>query len=74
MAGNQTSSVTDDIPNSLGREILGGLFSSGATLLGEEEICARFGASRRAAREAVKILSAKGLPLTRPRRGSHPPR
>lgn len=60
----------DDIANSLGREILGGLFSPGATLLGEEEICARFGASRRAAREAVKILSAKGLLLTRPRRGS----
>jgi len=70
MAGDQTSSVTDEITDSLGREILGGLFPPGSTLLGEEEICARFGASRSAAREAVKILWAKGLLVTRPRRGS----
>ncbi|TIU27508.1 MAG: FadR family transcriptional regulator [Mesorhizobium sp.] len=70
LAGNQTSSVTDEITNILGSEILGGLFPPGATLLGEEEVCVRFGASRSAAREAVKILSAKGLLLTRPRRGS----
>jgi DNA-binding FadR family transcriptional regulator len=70
MDSNRNSSVTDDITNILGREILGGVFPPGATLLGEEEICARFSASRSAAREAVKILAAKGLLQTRPRRGS----
>ena len=70
MASHQNSTVTEDITNTLGCEILGGLFPPGATLLGEEEICARFGASRSAAREAVKILAAKGLLQTRPRRGS----
>jgi DNA-binding FadR family transcriptional regulator len=70
MAGHQNSTVTEEITNILGREILGGLFPPGATLLGEEEICARFGASRSAAREAAKILAAKGLLQTRPRRGS----
>ena len=70
MASHQHSTVTEEITNILGREILGGLFPPGATLLGEEEICARFGASRSAAREAAKILAAKGLLQTRPRRGS----
>jgi DNA-binding FadR family transcriptional regulator len=70
MAGHQNSTVTEEITNILGREIVAGLFPPGATLLGEEEICARFGASRSAAREAVKILAAKGLLQTRPRRGS----
>jgi DNA-binding FadR family transcriptional regulator len=70
MASHQNSTVTEEITNILGREILGGLFPPGATLLGEEEICARFGASRSAAREAAKILAAKGLLQTRPRRGS----
>ncbi|TIV26007.1 MAG: FadR family transcriptional regulator [Mesorhizobium sp.] len=70
MAGNQTASVTDEITNSLGREILRGLFPPGSTLIGEEEICARFGASRSAAREAVKILWAKGLLVTRPSRNN----
>jgi DNA-binding FadR family transcriptional regulator len=70
MASHKNSTVTEEITNILGREILGGLFPPGATLLGEEEICARFGASRSAAREAAKILAAKGLLQTRPRRGS----
>ncbi len=70
MASHQNSTVTEEITNALGREILSGLFPPGATLLGEEEICTRFGASRSAAREAAKILAAKGLLLTRPRRGS----
>ncbi|WP_181178658.1 hypothetical protein [Mesorhizobium sp. B4-1-3] len=33
---HQTSSVTDEITNGFGREILGGLFPPGATLLGED--------------------------------------
>jgi DNA-binding FadR family transcriptional regulator len=70
MVGQQSSTVTDEIANTLGREIVGGVFPPGATLLGEEEICGRFGASRSSAREAVKILGAKGLLQTRPRRGS----
>ena len=53
MASHQNSTVTEEITNILGREILGGFFPPCATLLGEEEICARFGASRSAAREAA---------------------
>jgi DNA-binding FadR family transcriptional regulator len=70
MAGYKASTVTDEIANVLGREIVGGLYSPGDTIPGEEEVCARFAASRSAAREAVKMLAAKGLVLTRPRRGS----
>jgi DNA-binding FadR family transcriptional regulator len=70
MESIRNSSVTDEITNILGREIVGGLLTPGATLLSEDEICSRFSASRSAAREAVKILAAKGLLQTRPRRGS----
>jgi DNA-binding FadR family transcriptional regulator len=65
-----SSSVTEEITNALGKDILGGRYPPGATVPGEEELCETFGAGRSAVREAVKILSAKGLVHTRPRRGT----
>ena len=70
MAGHDNPTLTDEIANILGREIVGGLYPPGGTIPGEEDVCVRFTASRSAAREAVKILAAKGLLQTRPRRGS----
>ena len=70
MAGHENPTLTDEIANILGREIVGGMYPPGGTIPGEEEVCVRFTASRSAAREAVKILAAKGLLQTRPRRGS----
>jgi DNA-binding FadR family transcriptional regulator len=67
---NFSSSVTDQITNALGRDIVGGVYRPGVTVPREEELCRRFEAGRSAVREAVKILSAKGLVHTRPRRGT----
>src|SRR5258708_36377722 len=60
----------EEIMNLVCWEYIGGRLPHGARFLGEEEIGGRLGASRSAAREAVKILAAKGLLQTRPRRGS----
>ena len=70
MTGHENSTVTGEIANVLGREVVGGTYPPGSSIPGEEDVCARFTASRSAAREAVKILAAKGLLQTRPRRGS----
>jgi DNA-binding FadR family transcriptional regulator len=70
MDRRETSTVTSEIADALGREIVGGAYRPGSAIPGEDEVCARFVAGRSAAREAVKILAAKGLLQTWPRRGS----
>jgi len=52
----------------LGRAIICGEFSDNG-LPTEAELCERFGVSRSAVREAVKMLSAKGLVTSKPRQG-----
>ncbi|MGN0920951.1 MAG: FadR/GntR family transcriptional regulator [Cellvibrio sp.] len=52
----------------LGRSIICGDFSNQG-LPTEAELCERFGVSRSAVREAVKMLSAKGLVTSKPRQG-----
>ncbi len=53
----------------LGREIVCGVYDKRASLPTEAELCGTFGVSRSAVREAVKMLSAKGLITSKPRQG-----
>jgi DNA-binding FadR family transcriptional regulator len=62
---NLTSSITQ----SLGRAIVTGQFND-ATFPYEADLCKQYGASRPVLREAVKMLTAKGLLTARPRQGT----
>jgi DNA-binding FadR family transcriptional regulator len=53
----------------LGAQILAGRHRPGETLPREGDLAADFGVSRTSLREAVKVLSAKGLLESRPRTG-----
>ncbi len=53
----------------LGRAIVCGVYPKDQSLPTEAELCEQFGVSRTAVREAVKMLSAKGLIASRPRQG-----
>lgn len=53
----------------LGRAIVCGEYDNSESLPTEAELCAKFGVSRSAVREAVKMLSAKGLISSRQRQG-----
>lgn len=63
-------SITFDVTNHLGREIISGTYGPGSVLPNEAEICATLSVGRSAVREAVKMLTAKGLVESRPRRGT----
>ena len=65
-----TSTITVDIANLLGRDIVSGRFAQGETLPNEAEFSSSFAVGRSAVREAVKMLAAKGLVQSRPRRGT----
>jgi DNA-binding FadR family transcriptional regulator len=54
----------------IGREIVSGRIEPGAILPNEVSLSASFGTGRSAVREAVKMLAAKGLVESRPRRGT----
>jgi DNA-binding FadR family transcriptional regulator len=62
--------ITSCIADVLGREIVAGIYAPGSAIPVEDDVCVRFSASRSAVREAIKILAAKGLLFTGPRRGS----
>ena len=53
----------------LGRQIVCGVYDKNESLPTEAELCEKFGVSRSAVREAVKMLSAKGLISSKPRQG-----
>ena len=59
------------VVSSLGSAIVRGEFAPGASLPPEHEIEASFGVSRSVVREAMKILTGKGLITVRPRLGTH---
>lgn len=63
------SRLHDSLVNVLGQRVLGGTYKPGDVLPREDELCAEFGVSRTALREAVKVLSAKGLIEARRRLG-----
>lgn len=58
------------VMNTLGRRIASGLYREGETLPVEQELAASLGVGRNALREAVKVLSGKGLISTAPRSGT----
>jgi DNA-binding FadR family transcriptional regulator len=62
--------LTYSVANSLGVEIVTGVYSKDNPIPVEATLCLRYEASRSVVREAVKMLSAKGLVGSRPRRGT----
>jgi len=65
-AKNLTHAIVDD----LGISIIKGKMAPG-TLFPEAELSSRYQVSRTVLREAVKMLTAKGLIRSRPRQGTH---
>lgn len=62
--------VHDRIAHELGVAIVGGRYKPGDVLPGEERFSAEQGVSRTAYREAVRVLSAKGLVFSRTKSGT----
>lgn len=63
------SNLSQKMTQDLGSSIVCGEYAPGDGLPTEAELCIKFGISRTAVREAVKMLSAKGLIASRPRQG-----
>jgi DNA-binding FadR family transcriptional regulator len=61
--------LTQQLVHDLGQSIVRGQYRVGEGLPSEADICTTHGVSRSATREAVKMLSAKGLLSSRPRQG-----
>ena len=66
----KTRNLTHGIVDDLGIAIIKGKMAPGA-LFPEAELCSRYQVSRTVLREAVKMLTAKGLIRSRPRQGTH---
>lgn len=64
------SNLTSRVASALGHAIAVGEYPPGAKLPTENELAEYFGTSRTVLREAVKMLTAKGLIDARPRRGT----
>lgn len=65
----QKSNLSHRVTQELGRAIVCGEIRTSETFPTEAELCGQFGVSRTAVREAVKMLSAKGLVSSKPRKG-----
>ena len=63
------SNLSHRVTEELGRAIVCGDYSPAGPFPTEAELCLEFGVSRTAVREAVKMLSAKGLVASKPRQG-----
>ena len=69
-APKKAMNVTMAVAQDLGAAIVSGRIAPEAPLPTELELCRHYGASRTALREAVKMLTAKGLLSVRPRLGA----
>lgn len=69
-SGSANSSVRERVLGALGRRILSAHYPAGSTLPTEAQLCAEFRVSRTAMREAIKMLAAKGLVVSRQRAGT----
>lgn len=69
MARETNQNLTHNMAHSLGMEILQGKYSPETEFPSEAQLCEMFSVSRSATREAVKMLTAKGLLTSRPRQG-----
>lgn len=63
-------SLSDRVAAEIGRRIVTGVYAPGDTLPTEPKVQAEFGVSRTAVREAIRLLSAKGLTVSRPKIGT----
>jgi len=70
IATGRGQNLTYSIAEDLGVAIVTGTYSSKKPFPVEGELCRRYGVSRSILREAVKMLTAKGLLDSRPRRGT----
>ena len=62
--------IPETLAGVLGRRIVAGRYLPGDTLPTEPKIQAEFGVSRTVVREAIRLLSAKGLTVSRPKIGT----
>jgi DNA-binding FadR family transcriptional regulator len=65
----RNSNLSYRVTHELGRAIVCGDYGPEDGFPTEAELCLKFGVSRTAVREAVKMLSAKGLLVSKPRQG-----
>ena len=62
--------LSEMVADAIGKRIVSGKYKPGDTLPTEPRIQEEFGVSRTAVREAVRLLSAKGLTVSRPKIGT----
>ncbi len=62
--------LSEMVAGTIGKRIVTGHYKPGDTLPTEPEVQAEFGVSRTAVREAIRLLSAKGLTASRPKIGT----
>src|SRR4029078_9442281 len=62
--------LSEKVAGTIGKRIFSGHYKQGQTLPTEPEVQAEFGVSRTAVREAIRLLSAKGLTASRPKVGT----
>ena len=70
MRGQRGHNLTYGLVESLGQSIVTGEYGPDRPFPNEAELAAQSGASRSVTREAVKMLTAKGLLAARPRQGT----
>lgn len=69
MRSNPKHNLTHQLTHDLGIAIVKGEYPIGSGLPSEADLCLKYEVSRSATREAVKMLSAKGLISSRPKQG-----
>lgn len=61
--------ITQSVYLEMGMQIVNGTFFSRDSMRSEDYVCTKFQVSRSVSREAIKILAAKGLIISRPKTG-----
>lgn len=69
MASIPRQNLTHQLTHDLGIAIVSGEYPIGEGLPSEADLCVKYDVSRSSTREAVKMLSAKGLITSRPKQG-----
>jgi DNA-binding FadR family transcriptional regulator len=69
MALIEKLNLSDRVTQELGQAIISGQYSNDSAFPSEAKMCEDYGVSRTSIREAVKMLGAKGLLTSRPRKG-----
>lgn len=69
MRNSPKHNLTHQLTHNLGMAIVKGQYKVGQGLPSEADLCIEYDVSRSATREAVKMLSAKGLISSRPKQG-----